>query len=135
MDYYSTVTKWLLGPKYSIGIYSLFLHQNVLCKDIVFYSDHALMFLRYSKTDRVSKSVYIYLSLINNDICPFSALKELFNRDPQPAEAPLFRFVGKGFPRQVLVQWIKTYLDLAEVDSSDFSNYSIHQGTYNIGHI
>lgn len=111
-----------------------FKHRHVLRSDVQFWSDHATLHLRHTKTDRDNKGVYIRLPRTDNDFCPVAALRRLFSEDPQPHDAPLFRFIQQGFPRQTLVQWIRTYLELAGESKAGYSGHSIRRGATQDAH-
>jgi hypothetical protein len=113
----------------------LFRHRKVLRKDIRFHNDHTTLHLRHSKTDRDNLGVFIPLPRIPGSLlCPVTALENLFAADPQPPEAPLFRFIDRGFPRQTVVLKIHEYLARANVDTTAITGHSIRQGAAQDAH-
>lgn len=54
--------------------------------------------------------------------------------DNQPPEAPLFRFVNRGFRRQDVVIRIRNLLSLAGIDPSGYSGHSLRKGAAQDAH-
>ncbi|OXV08604.1 hypothetical protein Egran_03633, partial [Elaphomyces granulatus] len=75
----------------------VFQRYHILRKDVRVNRDHATLHLRNSKADRNKQGVYICVARTGDSLCPVTALEQLFSVDNQPSEAPLFRFVNRGF--------------------------------------
>ncbi len=64
---------------------------------------YAVLRLKRSKTDVDHSVVQIMLAATGESTCPVAALQKLFQTDPQPANAPLFRLGFGAFSRQSVV--------------------------------
>ena len=70
-----------------------FVNTKLTRSDITFdeSSEYAILRLKRSKTDYDHKGVEIVLAATHDEICPVTALQDLFAVDKQPPSAPLFR--------------------------------------------
>jgi integrase len=66
--------------------------------------------------------------------CPVTALEQLFLVDTRPPEAPLFRFINRGFRRQDVTNRIKSLLALAGVDPGGYTGHSLRRGAAQDAH-
>ena len=73
-----------------------FINTKLTRSDITFATDdsYAILRLKRSKSDIDHQGVDIILAATNKPCCPVTALKTLFEFDPQPPFAPLFRLRG-----------------------------------------
>jgi hypothetical protein len=112
----------------------IFQRYHILRKDVRINRDHATLHLRNSKADRNKQGVYICMARTGDTLCPVTALEQLFSMDNQPSEAPLFRFVSRGFRRQDVVTRIRNLLGLAGIDPSGYTGHSLRRGAAQDAH-
>ena len=113
---------------------AVFARNNVLRRDVKIFHYHATLHLRRSKGDREHVGITLRFARSGGIMCPVAALEALRDLDPQPDSAPLFRFVGRGFPRQLFVDKIRQYLILANEPVDHISGHSIRQGAAQDAH-
>jgi hypothetical protein len=109
----------------------LFEKTALLRSDITFSDtdDHVIFALKVSKTDYDHKGVQIVIAASNSSTCPVRALRRLFKEDPQPLNAPLFRFSTRVFSYKNLVAVLRHRLDLKSIpDSHIYSGHSFRRG-------
>ncbi len=72
---------------------STFVETHATRSDILFAEgdQYAMLRLKQSKTDVDHSGVQIMFAATGKSTCPVAALRKLFQTDPQPANAPLFR--------------------------------------------
>jgi hypothetical protein len=73
----------------------------------------------YEVNNRPSLCVVMQDFATGDSICPVTALEQLFLVDARP-DAPLFRFINRGFRRQDVINRIKSLLALAGVDPGGY---------------
>lgn len=84
---------------------TLFERNHLLRRDVHFSEnyDHAILSLRASKADTEFKGIEILLSSDpHSPTCAVTALRNLFERDPQPLNAPLFRISSGAFLETII---------------------------------
>jgi hypothetical protein len=113
---------------------NVFQRYHILRRDVRINRDHATLHLRNSKADRNKEGVYVCVARTGDPLCPVTALEQLFSVDNQPPEAPLFRFVNRGFRRQDVVIRIRNLLSLAGIDPSGYSGHSLRKGAAQDAH-
>ena len=109
----------------------LFEKTALLRSDITFCDtdDHVILALKESKTDYEHKGVQIVIAASNSSTCPVRALRRLFKEDPQPPNAPLFRFSNRAFSYKNFVAALRHRLDAIGIrDSSIYSGHSFRRG-------
>jgi hypothetical protein len=109
----------------------LFEKTVLLRSDITFCDtdDHIILTLKESKTDYEHKGIQIVIAASNSSTCPVQALRRLFKEDPQPLNAPLFRFSNQAFSYRNLVAALRDHLDAIGIpDSSIYSGHSFRRG-------
>ena len=96
--------------------------------DLTLSTDHAIVRLKRSKTDKMHQGVNILVASTGDSNCPVQALKDLLQTDPQPPSVPLFRLEEGGFPREALIKVLKSRLQTAGIPSSHYSGHSFRKG-------
>lgn len=93
---------------------TIFVSTKLIRSDITFSdgNQHAILRLKRSKTDVYHTGVEIILAATQDTTCPVTALQVLFNQDPQPGSAPLFRLTNKSaaFPRKPVLNILQKRL-------------------------
>jgi hypothetical protein len=110
---------------------SVFNRTGLQRSDITFSEDddHVLLLLKVSKTDEGHRGVHIVLVATRGPSCPVVALRRLFNDDPQPPDAPLFRFSGRAFSHSHFVETLRGVLMAKNVPNSNlYSSHSYRRG-------
>lgn len=107
-----------------------FPENNVTRSDITFgrRSQYVIVRLKRSKTDWERKGVEFIVASSQDDLCPVAALKNLFRMDPQPRNAPLFRFTPNPLTKLDFVAVLRTRLRTAGIDSSNYVGHSLRLG-------
>jgi integrase len=113
---------------------TIFQRYHVLRRDVRVNRDHVTLHLRNSKADRDKQGVYICMARTGDIICPVTALEQLFLVDSRPPDAPLFRFINRGFRRQNVINRIKSLLALAGVDPGGYTGHSLRRGAAQDAH-
>lgn len=92
--------------------------------------DHARLILPRSKTDVKKQGVSIMLAATPDapGTCPVRALRQLFENDPQPLNAPLFNHSGKAFTRLVVQAALRNDLQRLGINPLGYSLHSIRKG-------
>jgi hypothetical protein len=90
--------------------------------------DHLVLRLKRSKTDYEHQGVNIIVAASGLPTCAVSHMRALFRAHPAPLTAPLFILSTGGFPRQRLVDLIKSRLSSSGEDPSKFAGHSIRRG-------
>ena len=91
--------------------------------------DHVILALKVSKTDYKHKGVQIVIAASNSSTCLVRALRRLFKEDPQPSNAPLFRFATRVFSYKNFVAVLRHRLDsIGTPDSYIYSGHSFRRG-------
>jgi hypothetical protein len=73
--------------------------------------------------------VDILLAVTDDNLYPVEALRSLFGADPQPDTTPLFRLQRGGFPKDYLVDRIRSRLRAAGIDPTNYSGHSLRRET------
>ena len=80
---------------------------NFTHSDVQLTADHATMRLKCSKTDRFYQKVTIIVAAMGEHNCPVHALRQLFEKDPQPGDASFFSLTFSGFFRNKILRILK----------------------------
>lgn len=100
---------------------SIFVSTKLTRLDVTFLDgdQHAILRLKQSKTDINHSGVEIILAATHDETCPVRALGVLFDQDPQPCTAPLFRFANStgltAFARKPVLEVLQTRLQLHNI--------------------
>lgn len=107
-----------------------FADLNVTRSDVHFSENnqHAIIRLKRTKTDTSHTGVEVILAATGESTCPVQALRILFERDPQPPNAPLFRLVGKAFSRENVISILRDRLTASGIDDTGYSGHSFRRG-------
>ena len=105
-----------------------FATANLTCSDVWLAADHATVRLKRSKTDRLHQGVTIIVAATGEHNCPVHALRQLFEKDPQPGDAPLFSLASGGFPRGKILGILKQRLQKANIPTNAYSGHSFRRG-------
>lgn len=106
-----------------------FADTAVLRQDVTFGDDHVILSLKRSKTDYEHKGVSIVVASTGSSTCPVKALKRLFELDPQPPTAPLFRLSSRVFSYENFVAATRSRLRAHNVPNAmHFSGHSFRRG-------
>ena len=105
-----------------------FAAANLTRSDVRLAADHATVRLKRSKTDELHQGVTIVVAATGEHNCPVQGLQYLFEKDPQPAYAPLFSLRSGGFPRDKLPEELKRRLRSASIPSTSYSGHSFRRG-------
>jgi integrase len=108
-----------------------FKHTHLLRRDVHFADgdEHAIISLRGSKCDFKATGVEIVLAATGTPTCPVSGLRALFETDPQPADAPLFRTAAGAFTRERYVNTLRNRLRAAGCyNSREYAGHSFRRG-------
>ena len=82
-----------------------------------------------SKTDQNRIGVEIQLAPTSSQLCPVTALNELYSSFPRPRNDPLFsRTHARPFTRQFVIQTIHRLLLQAGIPTRGFSGHSLRKG-------
>lgn len=111
---------------------TLFERNHLLRRDVHFSEnyDHAILSLRASKADTEFKGIEILLSSDpHSPTCAVTALRNLFERDPQPLNAPLFRISSGAFPRDYYISTLRSRLQAHKYTNViDYAGHSFRRG-------
>lgn len=88
---------------------------------------YAVLRLKCSKTDVYHSRVQIMLTATGISTCPVVALWNLFQTDPQPANASQFRLGFEAFSHQSVVVAFKKSLVQAGIKETGFSGYGFRK--------
>jgi hypothetical protein len=108
-----------------------FHNTRPLRSDVTFSenNDHVSIRLKRSKTDKDHRGVEIIIAASNSSTCAVRDLQRLFRLDPQPPDAPLFRFTNQTFSYSNFVSTIQTRLRLCGLPHwNAFSGHSFRRG-------
>ena len=105
-----------------------FATANLTRSDVRLAANHATVRLKRNKTDRLHQGVTIIVAATGKHNCPVHALGQLFERDPQPGDAPLFSLTSGGFPRDKILGILKQRLQKANVPANAYSGHSFRRG-------
>jgi hypothetical protein len=109
-----------------------FVNTKLTRSDVTFDEafGYAIIRLKRSKTDYDHKGVEIVLAASRDQVCPVSALRDLFRRDTQPPSAPLFRSGAESpFDRSYLVDTLRRRLRIVRDPRADrYSGHSFRRG-------
>ena len=108
---------------------------NIDYDDIEFVSEGVKIFIKRSKTDQFGEgSVKALPYFDNSQYCPVASLQKLINIS-KINSGPLFRRFLKGLKLsekrltdQTVALLIKEYLELADIDSKNYSGHSLRSG-------
>ena len=87
--------------------------------------------LKRSKTDTDDIGVEIVLAATHDQTCPVAALRALFNQDPQPRTAPLFRPTGRStaFDRTPVISILQKRLQVNNIHMpKSYTGHSFRKG-------
>jgi hypothetical protein len=108
-----------------------FINTKLTRSDVTFdeNSEYVILRLKCSKTDLDHKGVEIILAATHDQICPVTALRNLFLLDPQPPTAPLFRFDSRAFDYNLFVDTLRNRLkNIGDQRSLCYSGHSFRRG-------
>ena len=100
-------------------------------RDITFAEndEHAIIYLRSSKSDYDHSGVEIVVARTGTASCPVLALRSLFDLDPQHPTAPLLRSSKGAFNRKFLLSTLKNRLRRQGYhDYKDYTGHSFRRG-------
>ncbi|TVY48206.1 hypothetical protein LOCC1_G001875 [Lachnellula occidentalis] len=109
----------------------VFEHTKLQRRDITFADndEHAIVFLRSSKSDKEHQGVEIVLARTGAPSCPVIALKSLFKLDPQSPRSPLLRTAKGAFSRHFYISTLRSRLrNASHEDFKRFSGHSPRRG-------
>jgi hypothetical protein len=91
--------------------------------------EHVRLRLKRSKTDLLHHGVDIVIAATASLTCPVKALRRLFQLDPQPPTAPLFRLEGRSFNYSTVVLVLQNRLRNVGVnDPESYRGHSFRRG-------
>lgn len=110
-----------------------FLKNHLLRGDVTFSEDgkYVIIRLKRSKTDYKFRGVDIVLAASDHACCPVTALRKLFEEDPQELTEPLFRWHTKesAFTYDRLVSRLRARVHECGIkDPNGFSGHSFRRG-------
>jgi hypothetical protein len=96
--------------------------------DITLANDHMTLRLKRSKTDANHQGVSITIAASGQAGCAVQAMKHLFEKDPQPGNAPLFRFERSAFTSHAVRKEIKNRITALSLHSKLYNGHSFRKG-------
>lgn len=105
-----------------------FAAANLTRSDVRLTVDHATIRLKRSKTDILHQGVTIVVTATGEHNCPVPGYQLLFEKDPQPDDAPLFSLSSGGFLRDNVLATLKQRLHRAGIQSAAYSGHSFRRG-------
>lgn len=96
--------------------------------------DHMTLHLKRSKTDKLHEGVTISIAATHQVDCPVYAMRQLFIKDPQPDNAPLFRFSQGAFSKPRLIKILDGRLRNVGIDPSHYTGHSFRSGAAQHAH-
>src|SRR6267378_4288650 len=109
-----------------------FVNTKLTRSDVTFDEafGYAIIRLKRSKADYDHKGVEIVLAASRDQVCPVSALRDLFRKDTQPPSAPLFRSAAESpFDRSYLIDTLRKRLRIVNDPRADrYSGHSFRRG-------
>lgn len=92
--------------------------------------DHARLILPQSKTDLQKQGVSIMLAATPDALgtCPVKVLRELFEKDTQPLNAPLLNYFGKPFTQSFVQSSLRNDLQRLGLNPLGYSLHSLRKG-------
>ena len=91
--------------------------------------EHVLLRLKRSKTDVQHRGVEIVLAATDSPLCPVRTLRRLWQVDPQPPSAPLFRLKTRSFSYSTIVPLLQGRLYQAGIRNADeYRGHSFRRG-------
>jgi hypothetical protein len=91
--------------------------------------EYARIRLKRSKTDTLFKGVDILLAATGNKTCPVYALRQLFQLDPRPHNAPLFNLTHRSFTYSTFVPIIQERIRRAGIlHPTSYKGHSFRRG-------
>jgi hypothetical protein len=96
--------------------------------DITLAEDHMTLRLKRSKTDVNHQGVSITIAATGQPECAVRAMKHLFEKDPQPGNAPLFRFEKSAFTSYAVRNELKSRVAALGLDSKLYNGHSFRKG-------
>jgi hypothetical protein len=98
---------------------------------VQFVNEGVILHLPASKTDPFRKGVSIPFSPSNDEICPVTALRTLFQRYPKPTSSPLFSRLCGPFDRQWVLRKMSQALLFAGLNPKGYTGHSFRRGAAN----
>ena len=105
-----------------------FATANLTRSDVRLAVDHATVRLKRSKTNRLHQDVTIIVAATGEHNCPVHALRQLFEKDPQLGDAPLFSLASGGFPQDKILGILKQRLQKMNIPANAYSGHSFRRG-------
>jgi integrase len=108
-----------------------FVNTTLTRSDVTFSDsyDHLVLRLKRSKTDTKHLGVDIIVAATGTRTCPIAALRDLFELDPQPPVAPLFRLQNSAFTYSRVVPILQDRARLAGVPHpTSYRGHSFRRG-------
>jgi hypothetical protein len=96
--------------------------------DITLAEDHMTLRLKRSKTDVNHQGVSITIAASGQPDCAVQAMKHLFQNDPQPRNAPLFRFELSAFTSYAVRNELKNRVTAFGLHPKLYSGHSFRKG-------
>ena len=84
--------------------------------------------LKRSKTDVDHQGVAITIAASGQPECPVRAMKHLLEKDPQPGNAPLFRFERSAFTSYAVRNELKKRVTALSFNSKLYNRHSFRKG-------
>lgn len=96
--------------------------------DVTLAADHMTLRLKRSKTDLTHQGVSITIAASGQPECAVRAMKDLFEMDPQPGHAPLFRFERTAFTSYAFRAELKSRISALGLHSKSYNGHSFRKG-------
>jgi hypothetical protein len=108
----------------------LFVQQRVTRSCIRFSptGDHMQLTIPRSKTDKKNQGTTIIIAAVASPLCAVKAMIELFAKDPQPSDAPLFSFDGAPFTKDRLNHHLRQRLVARGLSTEGILLHSFRKG-------
>lgn len=97
-------------------------------KHVTFLSDHLLLTLPMSKTDKGNKGITIPVAKIGGPLCPYAHMRQLFDSRPYNPEAPLFALAKGTFSRQVVIAAMQRRIATLGTPPHNYLGHSFRKG-------
>jgi hypothetical protein len=96
--------------------------------DVTLAKDHMILRLKRSKTDVNHQGVPITIAASGQPECAVRAMRNLFENDPQPGNAPLFRFERSAFTSYAVRNELKNRIAALGLHSEHYNGHSFRKG-------
>lgn len=97
-------------------------------KHVTFLTDHLLLTLPMSKTDKGNKGITIPVAKIDGPLCPYAHMKLLFDSRPYSPEAPLFALANGTFSRQTVITAMQRRIAAVGIPAHNYLGHSFRKG-------